>query len=255
MTTLNEQQRRHGEMMAARIAESHGVGEEAWQRGCRKHGQFFKVNYLPHLPANKQATILDLGAGRGEFLKLLKNSGYVNARGIDLGESNVTWCRDHGLDVTHAEIAEYLRTHDETYDALVLSDVVEHFPLDTLQATLALFLARLKPGGVLIMKTINMANPLLAAHNRYVDITHTIGWTEESMRQILGEVGFDPVRVLPSHLYVFYANPLNYVAWFLAACFEWFFLFYFRLHGKNDAKVFTKNILAVAHRPLDGKAG
>ena len=104
------------------------------------------------------------------------------------------------------------------------------------------------PGGALILKTINAANPITGAHGRYLDFTHETSWTEESMRQVLEFRGFDNVRVLPSNLYVFYRNPLNYVGLLASKTMELFFLLYFRLNGRNLTTVFTKNLLAVANR-------
>lgn len=109
--------------------------------------------------------------------------------------------------------------------------------------------ARLLPGGVLIMKTINAANPILGPHSRYNDFTHELSWTEESMGQTLGQAGFSPVDVYPSHLFVFYKNPANWIAWGIAACFELVFQAYFRLHGRKTTRIFTKNIIAVGRAP------
>src|SRR5439155_26972464 len=44
----------------------------------------FRKVLLPLLPADKQARILDLGCGYGEFLCFLQKEGYQNAAGIDL---------------------------------------------------------------------------------------------------------------------------------------------------------------------------
>jgi hypothetical protein len=126
-----------------------------------------------------------------------------------------------------------------------MNDVLEHIPKDRIVLLMELVRSRLLPGGVLIAKTINAANPILGAHSRYNDFTHELSWTEESLRQVLRQAGFSTVEVLPSNLYVFHGNPANWAAWGVAKCFEVAFLAYFRLHGRKTTHIFTKNIIAV----------
>jgi hypothetical protein len=57
------------------------------------------------------------------------------------------------------------------------------------------------------------------------------------------------VKVIPLHLYVFYKNPMNYVAWALASAMNLFFRAAFVLYGKSN-KLFTKKIAAVAIKPI-----
>jgi hypothetical protein len=57
------------------------------------------------------------------------------------------------------------------------------------------------------------------------------------------------LRVFPLHLYVFYKNPMNYVAWGVSSLFHLFFRACFILYGKHN-KIFTKKIAASAVKPL-----
>jgi len=71
--------------------------------------------------------------------------------------------------------------------------------------------------------------------------------TEYSLIQVLKYSNFSKISVIPLKLYVFYTNPLNYIA------IAWDFLntlvfrLNFMLYGKSN-KIFTKKIAAVCHK-------
>ncbi len=172
-----------------------------------------------------------------------------NVLGIDLGAESVAFCREQGFNAEERDGLAFLEAADQAFDTIVLNDVIEHIPKPELFRFVDALLNALAPGGCVILKTINAANPITGAHGRYLDITHETSWTEESMHQVLEHRGFSDVRVLPSNLFVFYWNPLNYVGWLATKTLETMFLLIFRLNGRNLTKVFTKNLLAVARRP------
>ncbi len=59
------------------------------------------------------------------------------------------------------------------------------------------------------------------------------------------------IKPFPLDLYVFYGNPLNYVALLLDRLYTLFFRLNFILVGKS-AKIFTKKIAAVARKGTHG---
>ena len=238
-----------GDMMGSRLRRSHPVDKAAYERDVKRNEVFYRRNYLNHMPEDKTAPILEIGCGLGQFLSFCRACGYTSASGVDMSTENVAFCRERSLTATLSEGGEYLTRTSCTFGAIVMNDVIEHIPKDGVLPLLRRVLDRLQPGGVLIMKTINAANPLLGPHGRYNDFTHELSWTEESMRQVLEGSGFVGIRVAPSNLYVFYANPLNYIALAVAKLFELFFFLYFRLHGRVTTKIFTKNLIAVARKP------
>jgi 2-polyprenyl-3-methyl-5-hydroxy-6-metoxy-1,4-benzoquinol methylase len=233
-------------MMGARLRQSHQADPESYARDCKSSLAFFKHNYLRHMPPNRQAQILEIGVGLGQFQLFCREYGYTNTQGIDLDDNNVAFCREKEFAVKHADALEYLAACKEPLDAVIMNDVIEHIPKDKVIPLMTAIRTSLKPTGVYILKTINMANPIMGTHSRYNDFTHETGWTEESMREALEHAGFEQVTVLPSNLYVFYRNPLNYIAMAVAKVFEIFFYAYFVLHGRTTTHVFTKNLLAVA---------
>ena len=68
--------------------------------------------------------------------------------------------------------------------------------------------------------------------------------TEYSLNQVLEHCGFEDIQIIPLNLYVFFKNPLNYVAWFAAGLLTLIFRLAFTLYGKKN-KTFTKKFGAV----------
>jgi SAM-dependent methyltransferase len=115
--------------------------------------------------------VLDLGCGRGEFLDALVARG-IGARGADMDESMVARCVEKGLDVRLADAASYLRDlEDRSVPGMFAAQVVEHLGPDRLSELLALMQAKLAPGGIAIMETVNPHNPA-ALKAFWTDPTH-----------------------------------------------------------------------------------
>lgn len=229
------------DMMASRLRQAHDLN--AYARDCRRTTVFFRHNYRSLLPKNESAKILEIGCGLGQFLHFCRTMGFVNSTGLDLSKENVSFCQAQGFDVELGDGYKFLESHEDTYDAIVLNDVIEHIPKDMIIPMLKLMHSRLNPDGAILMKTINMANPIMGAHSRYIDFTHTVGWTQESLVQVLEEAGFSAVKVYPSNLYVYYWNPLNYIALAITKFCDLLFLFYYRLNGRSTTTLFSKNLI------------
>ncbi len=70
--------------------------------------------------------LLELGAGQGDFLATLQDLPQVTAQGIDLAERSVAKAQARGLDVRKAALEQVIEEAAGTYDAVVLSHVLEH---------------------------------------------------------------------------------------------------------------------------------
>jgi len=101
--------------------------------------------------------------------------------------------------------------------------------------------------GRLIVKVVNSANPITGAASRYVDFTHTVGFTEESLAQVLRMAGFVALEMSAQDIWFF--NPLVN---FIGKSGQWLFNNLFRiltlLYGRKTTKIFTKDMIAVAYR-------
>lgn len=118
------------------------------------------------------APTIDLGCGRGEWLELLLQEGFL-PKGVDQDEGMLQGCLDGNLSVEKADIIEYLSAlSDESQTIVSAFHVVEHISFDQLRTVVSEALRVLKPGGLLIMETPNPENIVVATRNFYLDPTH-----------------------------------------------------------------------------------
>lgn len=118
------------------------------------------------------AVALDLGCGRGEWLELLGEAGFV-ASGVDLDEGMLAACRERALNVEMANAVSSLRALPNDSMALVSAfHLVEHIPFAEVQTLIREALRVLQPGGLLIMETPNPENLVVGASSFYMDPSH-----------------------------------------------------------------------------------
>lgn len=153
-------------------------------------------SYGSHLPQDRNARIVDIGCGQGHFLYYLMKKGFRNIYGIDIAPDQVEFCRRYITEnVECADYAEWLP--GKTFDVIVMNEVLEHIPKQDVIPAIKLVYESLNGNGLFIVKVPNMRNPFnLAA--RYIDFTHEIGFTENSLCQVLRAGGFNQIEIYPT---------------------------------------------------------
>lgn len=210
--------------------------------------RFYELNWLPHLPRDKNASILDLGRGFGLFLKFLRSREYTSISGIDLCQANVDTCKETGLSVTLGDNVPYLKEHQNEFDCISLNHILEHYDKEGGLEFLETVHSALRRDGVAIVVCPNMGNPLTAGRGRYYDLTHETGYTEDSLRFILQLAGFDEISLYSIDIYCL-SNPLlNAAGRFGASLMFALFRISFLINGIRSTKIFSKNLMAVAHK-------
>jgi SAM-dependent methyltransferase len=144
---------------------------------------------------DNRSLVLDVGCGRGEFLDLLKARG-IDARGIDLNHEMAEACRSRGLDVTEADAVAYLATlEDGSLGGIFSAQVVEHLQPAYLLRFLELAFHKLRPGGRMVLETLNPAC-WVAFFDSYIrDITHVWPLHPETLKYLVVASGFSGARV------------------------------------------------------------
>jgi SAM-dependent methyltransferase len=141
------------------------------------------------------AVVLDLGCGRGEFLKALTKSGR-QGRGVESNASSVAACRAEGLDVVEGDLIQFLKAQPEgSVGGVFAAQVAEHLPPSVLQALLTEAHRALAKGGLLILETVNprSVTGFLEVFNR--DLTHEKPLHPETLSFLAAAAGFSDVRV------------------------------------------------------------
>ena len=145
------------------------------------------------LPADRSSPILDVACGEGSLLSFLKENGYRNLYGFDLSPENVFLCHNLGLDFVRRfdalSVADYQPAVQ--FETIFVLDLLEHLPKQAAAGFLGALRLRLRPGGSLIVQTLNLGC-LFGLVHRYNDLSHEFGVTETSARILMSVAGFDP---------------------------------------------------------------
>jgi SAM-dependent methyltransferase len=169
------------------------VGFEDRFRGSRDTIRQRLESYLPLFDG--KMPVLDVGCGRGEFLDLL-TARHIDARGIDLNHEMAEACRARGLNVTEADAVGHLSTlADGTLGGIFSAQVVEHLQPAYLLRLLELSFHKLRPGGRLVLETLNPAC-WVAFFDSYIrDITHVWPLHPDTLKYLVTASGFSSATV------------------------------------------------------------
>jgi glycosyltransferase involved in cell wall biosynthesis/phospholipid N-methyltransferase len=140
------------------------------------------------------SNVVDLGAGRGEFLELMREQG-IDAVGVELDPVMVERCLKRGLRAVHADAYDFLQELPErSVDVIFSAQFVEHVPSQRLLELLELARSRLREGGLFIAETVNPESHL-AAKTFFVDLTHQRLIFPQVLLQIGQEAGYESARI------------------------------------------------------------
>jgi 2-polyprenyl-3-methyl-5-hydroxy-6-metoxy-1,4-benzoquinol methylase len=147
------------------------------------------------LPADRGVACFDASCGYGNMLFFLRERGYTNLAGCDLDPAQVALARLLDLPAREEDSFVALSGPASEYGIVTSVDFVEHLERERALEFLTLCFARLRPGGVLILRTPCADGPF-GAHDRYNDLTHRWAMTSNVLQALLGMVGFERVAIL-----------------------------------------------------------
>ena len=165
-------------------------------RGEREEVQRRLEVYLPLLTdAGITNGVLDIGCGRGEWLRLLRGKN-IAARGVDRNRVFIEECRRDGLDVVEADALDHLQELPaNSLNVITSFHLVEHLPFEVLIKMLDEIERVLKPGGLVILETPNPENFMVGSYSFYADPTHRNPIPSETLEFLLQSRGFTDTKV------------------------------------------------------------
>ena len=157
--------------------------------------RWYEYRYWPNLKQlNPEASILELGCGRGTFVEFLNSKGFSHVTGIDISEEQISLAKKRNLNTRVANVFEFLASPgDQPFDVILALDFLEHFTKDEVIKLLGLVYEALNKNGMFVAQTPN-GQGLFPGQVMYDDFTHLTIFTPKSLEQILKTVGFDDIR-------------------------------------------------------------
>lgn len=118
--------------------------------------------------------VLDLGCGRGIFLRLLRYAG-IEGIGVDIASEAVMECRKEGFEVRQEDALaalERIGRAGERYGGIFCSHLIEHLAADKMLGLITRSAATLTPAGRLIVVTPNAENLQVLTEGFWLDTSH-----------------------------------------------------------------------------------
>ncbi|HEX6013113.1 MAG TPA: class I SAM-dependent methyltransferase [Geminicoccaceae bacterium] len=114
--------------------------------GYASFAAYYRVNYLPRLPADRSSRVLVISCGPGYLVKALIEAGYSRVQGIDSDASKVRHASRRGLPCATAEAFPYLEAASAEFDVIVAEQELNHLTNSESVEFLRLCRAKLRPG-------------------------------------------------------------------------------------------------------------
>lgn len=175
---------------------------------------------LESLEKITEASALDLGCGRGEWLTILTQRQW-QARGVDLNASMVECCEKQGFEVHQQDALSCLKDLPDTSVSLISGfHIAEHIAFDELLEIISEAYRVLVPEGVLLLETPNPENLTVGAHTFYMDPSHRHPLPPQLLQFAAQEQGFAQVDIRRLNGAARPENPMafgDHLEWFFDA--------------------------------------
>ncbi|MGI6680716.1 MAG: class I SAM-dependent methyltransferase [Bdellovibrionota bacterium] len=144
----------------------------------------------------KNGDVIDIGAGRGELLELLKENN-IDAIGVETDDGMLDVLNEKNLKAIKSDGLSYLKSlKDGEVPCIIALQVVEHLSFDYLHSLINEANRVLIKGGKLILETINPLSFFALTSSFFKDYTHKWPIHPDVLEQFLKLGGFQKVDSL-----------------------------------------------------------
>ena len=139
-----------------------------------------------------EASVIEIGAGRGEFLSLLDSMKWGTIEGIEPSTSGCRVAKDiYGLDLIEVDVESY--NFNRKYSVVILRHVLEHLD-DPIQFLRRIYDSVLDEGGILYLKVPKFNSVEFKLFRKYwhgLDLPrHRWHFRSEVLKSILEDIGY-----------------------------------------------------------------
>lgn len=143
---------------------------------------------------------LEIGAGTGTFLEVLKKNGFQIAHGVEPSSAAIDAAPEHRKSWIKESIFKESDFEPSSYDLICCFMTLEHVrdPNEIVSAAMRL----LKPGGAIALVTHDYRshlNRILGKRSPIIDIEHMQLFSDKSIKQILQRNGYSSIDVKSFH--------------------------------------------------------
>ena len=150
--------------------------------------------------------ILEVGAGRGEYMALLKESGAGSVFGLENGDSNLEAAKSAGHRVERGYLTDsFENPFDLKFDGFCIFSFMEHWP--NINASLRSLHSMLTTGAVGLIEVPNFDHILETGLYSEFTPDHILYFTSDTLRRVLELNGFEVLEIEPIwHSYILSAS-------------------------------------------------
>lgn len=207
---------------------------------------YYDDNYSSFLPADRQAAILDIGCGQGDFVRYLRRLGYRNITAVDADDVAIAALQDiDGIIARHEEVAGELPAQlSGPWDLIIAKQMIYYLDRRHAPTFVRSLADALGPNGRLIVEIFN-GSLLSSRFTELKDPAILTAYTELGLKRLLERNGLRVERLFGAQSGGSGLYRLLQWLWFRA-----FRLLLMLERGRDDElpEIGVKSIIAIARR-------
>lgn len=159
------------------------------KRSFQRKVDYIKYNFGPiirKLKIKEDVSVLEVGPGKGEFIKYLHACGIKDIDIID-NDKSVLKSLGKNFNIINAHYSDNIisvKNKLRRYDLIVLIQVLEHISPKVYFSVIKTLFSKLKNNGLILIVVPNANNPL-GLVERYGDLQHQMAFTEQSLKDLI----------------------------------------------------------------------
>ena len=167
-------------------------------RGSREQIYEIFANYdglIQHiLDTDNDPSLLDIGCGRGEFLRKCSELGF-RTQGIEINPQMALISRNYGLNIKEGDAVILLKDLPDNHFSLVTAfHLIEHISFDSINLILKECRRILKTDGILVLETRSFDNLTVSSRSFYIEHSHGNPVDPDLLVFLLKRIGFDMAK-------------------------------------------------------------